>query len=156
METELGPTAMKVPKPTSMSDELARAARICARSKQALVSMFQEVRMGQTIRAEAAGELVDEISSSVLRNPGALISRPASNQITDSHRAGAGRARLPPLFLRTIPYNAIARIMARLQPPVRHPVEKQRDEEHCKEGRGEHAAHHPGADRMARTRTRPR
>lgn len=77
METEiaqLGPAAMKVPKPTSMSDELARAARICARSKQALVSMFQEVRMGQAISAEAAGELVDEISSSVLRNPGALIS----------------------------------------------------------------------------------
>jgi putative nucleotidyltransferase with HDIG domain len=36
--------------------------------------MFQEVRMGKAISAEAAGELVDEISSSVMRNPGALIS----------------------------------------------------------------------------------
>jgi HD-GYP domain-containing protein (c-di-GMP phosphodiesterase class II) len=36
--------------------------------------MFQEVRMGNAISAEAAGELVEEISSSVLRNPGALIS----------------------------------------------------------------------------------
>jgi putative nucleotidyltransferase with HDIG domain len=36
--------------------------------------MFQEVRMGKAISSEAAGELVDEISSSVMRNPGALIS----------------------------------------------------------------------------------
>jgi putative nucleotidyltransferase with HDIG domain len=36
--------------------------------------MFQEVRMGKAISADAAGELVDEISSSVRRNPGALIS----------------------------------------------------------------------------------
>lgn len=63
----------KAPKPVPMSEELTRAAMICAKSKQAVVSMFQEVRMGKAISAEAAGELVDEISSSVLRNPGALI-----------------------------------------------------------------------------------
>jgi HD-GYP domain-containing protein (c-di-GMP phosphodiesterase class II) len=57
-----------------MAEELKRAARICATSRQAVVSMFQEVRMGRAISAEAAGELVEEISSSVLRNPGALIS----------------------------------------------------------------------------------
>ncbi|MDP2253875.1 MAG: HD-GYP domain-containing protein [Thiobacillus sp.] len=64
----------KAPKPVSMSDELTRAAMICVKAKQAVISMFQEVRMGKAISAEAAGELVDEISSSVLRNPGALIS----------------------------------------------------------------------------------
>ena len=54
--------------------EVKRAAKICNKAKGAVVSMFQEVRMGKAISAEAAGELVDEISSSVRRNPGALIS----------------------------------------------------------------------------------
>ena len=62
------------PKKTSMAEELKRAARICATGKEAVVSMFQEVRMGKAISAEAAGALVEEISSSVSRNPGALIS----------------------------------------------------------------------------------
>lgn len=60
--------------PASMSEELQRAALICARAKQAVVSMFQEVRMGNAVSADAAGELVEEISASVMRNPGALIS----------------------------------------------------------------------------------
>lgn len=63
-----------VAKKISFREEAVRAAKICATSKEAVVSMFQEVRMGKAISAEAAGELVDEISSSVLRNPGALIS----------------------------------------------------------------------------------
>jgi len=58
----------------SMAEEVKRAAKICAKSKEAVVSMFQEVRMGKAISAESANELVDEISSSVMRNPGALIS----------------------------------------------------------------------------------
>jgi HD-GYP domain-containing protein (c-di-GMP phosphodiesterase class II) len=65
---------VEVPKPTSMSEELQRAAMICTKARHAVVSMFQEVRMGNAISAEAVGELVEEISSSVLRNPGALIS----------------------------------------------------------------------------------
>ena len=62
------------PKKVSIQQEAERAAKICAKAKDAVVSMFQEVRMGKAISAEAAGELVDEISSSVMRNPGALIS----------------------------------------------------------------------------------
>ncbi len=62
------------PKKVSLQAEVERAAKICAKSKQAVVSMFQEVRMGKAISSEAAGELVDEIASSVMRNPGALIS----------------------------------------------------------------------------------
>ena len=65
---------VEVPKPVSLSEELERAAMICAKGKKAVISMFQEVRMGNAISAEAAGELVEEISSSVMRNPGALIS----------------------------------------------------------------------------------
>ena len=64
----------KSPRPVSRMEELKRAAMICSKARKAVVSMFQEVRMGNAISAEAAGELVEEISSSVLRNPGALIS----------------------------------------------------------------------------------
>ena len=68
------PLQIARPKLVPMTEEVKRAAKICATAKSAVVSMFQEVRMGQAISSEAAGELVDEISSSVLRNPGALIS----------------------------------------------------------------------------------
>jgi putative nucleotidyltransferase with HDIG domain len=68
------PMQVMPPKRVAMSEEVKRAAKICANGKDAVVSMFQEVRMGKAISAEAAGELVDEISSSVARNPGALIS----------------------------------------------------------------------------------
>lgn len=58
----------------SFNDEIKRASRIVAKGKEAVVSMFQEARMGKAIEAEAAAPLVEEISNSVLRNPGALIS----------------------------------------------------------------------------------
>ncbi|MFA7291760.1 MAG: HD-GYP domain-containing protein [Rhodocyclaceae bacterium] len=69
--TAAAPTAQQR---VSMRDEAARAARICAKSKQAVVSMFQEARMGNAVSAEDCAPLVEEISNSVLRNPGALIS----------------------------------------------------------------------------------
>lgn len=59
---------------SSFNEEVKRAAKICARGKEAVVSMFQEARMGKAIEAEAAAPLVEEISNSILRNPGALIS----------------------------------------------------------------------------------
>lgn len=58
----------------ALAEEVQRAAKICAKGKEAVVSMFQEVRMGKAIDHAAAGALVEEISDSVLRNPGALIS----------------------------------------------------------------------------------
>ena len=64
----------KAPKPTSMSEELARAAIICNKGKKAVDSMFREVRMGKAVSTEGVGELVEEITLSVLRNPGALVS----------------------------------------------------------------------------------
>lgn len=60
--------------PTSMQSELRRAASICGQAKEAVVSMFNEVRMGKAVDAASANGLVEEISSSVMRNPGALIS----------------------------------------------------------------------------------
>lgn len=73
MEAEVAQHA-RTPRPVSMSEELKRAAMICNKARHAVVSMFQEVRMGKAISSEAAGELVEEISSSIMRNPGALIS----------------------------------------------------------------------------------
>ncbi len=60
--------------PASMADELDRAAMICARSKQAVTSMFAEARMGQAVNTAGAQRMVEEISDSITRNPGALIS----------------------------------------------------------------------------------
>lgn len=58
----------------SMEDEVRRAARLCERSKAAVVSMFSDARMGQALQFEQAGELVEEISDSIMRHPNALIS----------------------------------------------------------------------------------
>ena len=58
----------------SAAQEMARAAKICAHTKQAVVSMFEEARMGKSVDVGGARQLVDEIADSVARNPGALIS----------------------------------------------------------------------------------
>jgi len=54
--------------------EFGRAAKIVARSRQAVTSMFEEARMGNAFNSSGAQRLVDEIADSVSRNPGALIS----------------------------------------------------------------------------------
>lgn len=60
--------------PAPMADELRRATRICADSKVAVASMFQEARMGNTVDAAGVTRLVQDISDSVARNSNALIS----------------------------------------------------------------------------------
>ncbi|WP_271193235.1 HD-GYP domain-containing protein [Pseudomonas turukhanskensis] len=62
------------PVSTSLEEEVKRAQKLCARSKDAVVAMFGEVRMGHAIDAERVVELVDEITASVMRNPDAMIS----------------------------------------------------------------------------------
>ncbi len=62
------------PKKVSVADEVRRAKQICDKGKKAVISMFHEARMGKAVSTEAAEDIVDEISSSVMRNPGALIS----------------------------------------------------------------------------------
>jgi HD-GYP domain-containing protein (c-di-GMP phosphodiesterase class II) len=57
-----------------LADELTRAAATCRKAKRAVVSMFQEARMGRAIDAQSALTVVDEITDSIERNPGALIS----------------------------------------------------------------------------------
>ena len=68
------PAARPRPPTRSMADELHEAAAICNRSKTAVLSMFREARLGRAVDAESCLPLVEEISSSVARNPGALVS----------------------------------------------------------------------------------
>ncbi len=58
----------------SMEREIRRATSICSKSRQAIASMFNEVRMGRAFDKHDASQLVDEITQSVLRNPSTLIS----------------------------------------------------------------------------------
>lgn len=76
-ETEALLAAVRAPepvRPVDLDQELERAVRLCARSKKAIVSMFSDARMGQSIEIGGARELVEEISDSVIRHPSALIS----------------------------------------------------------------------------------
>lgn len=57
----------------SMDEEIGRATRIVNKSRDAVLSMFTEARMGKAIDARDAMPLVEEISASIMRNPGALI-----------------------------------------------------------------------------------
>jgi len=59
---------------TSFSDEVDRATALCKRSKAAVTSLFAEARLGKAIDVQECLPLVEEISESVYRNPGALIS----------------------------------------------------------------------------------
>ncbi|MEN0107714.1 MAG: DUF3391 domain-containing protein, partial [Pseudomonas sp.] len=66
--------AAPLPMSASLEEEVKRAQRLCAKSKDAVVAMFGEVRMGQAIDVEKVTELVEEITDSVIRNPNAMIS----------------------------------------------------------------------------------
>lgn len=66
--------AVSQPVRESLVDELRRAAKICERSKEAVINMFNEVRMGQSINTEQTQMVVSEVTQSVLRHPNALLS----------------------------------------------------------------------------------
>ena len=57
-----------------LATELKQAAAICEQGRAAVSAMFNEARMGKTINAEGCLPLVEDISNSVLRNPGAIVS----------------------------------------------------------------------------------
>ena len=69
--------------PVSAAVEIERATKICQQAKQAVVSMFEEARMGNTVDVGGAKQLVEEISDSVARNPGALISLARLKKVDD-------------------------------------------------------------------------
>ncbi len=65
--------SVKMPSRVEAHLEAARAIKICSKSRQAVTSMFREARMGKALNADDALPIVEEISSSVMRNPGALL-----------------------------------------------------------------------------------
>lgn len=60
-------------RPCSAAEEAERAGAIVNRSKQAVMAMFDDIRLGKAVTSGALLPVVDEISSSVARNPYALI-----------------------------------------------------------------------------------
>ena len=58
----------------TFEDEISRAKLVHAKARKAVVAMFSEVRMGQSIPMDQAYPLVDEIHQSVARNTDALLS----------------------------------------------------------------------------------
>ncbi|MEN0039550.1 MAG: HD-GYP domain-containing protein [Cellvibrio sp.] len=76
-ETEallLGANKIQGKEKISLEDEIKTAARLCAKTKEAVIEMFRDARMGKAIQVEEARALVDDISNSVMRQPHALIS----------------------------------------------------------------------------------
>ena len=67
----------------SMDEEMAHAARICRASKSAMVSMFNEARLGRALRVPDLQQLVEDISASIARHPDALISLVRLKQADD-------------------------------------------------------------------------
>lgn len=67
-------SAPEPPKRLSVAQEREAAKKAIDASKQAVASMFSDIRMGKAISAEAAMPLVEDIASSVSRNESALIS----------------------------------------------------------------------------------
>ena len=57
-----------------LEDELVNARRIQDKARKAVLSMFQEARMGNALKVGEAAALVDEISGSVTRNASAMLS----------------------------------------------------------------------------------
>ena len=68
------PPIETVVKKISASEETAAAKRIISASKKAVTGMFNDARLGKVVNAEAAMPLVEEISASIDRNKGALVS----------------------------------------------------------------------------------
>jgi len=58
----------------SMGSELQRAAGVINRSRQQVVALFGEARLGRSVNSEQCMTLVEGIADSVSRNPSALIS----------------------------------------------------------------------------------
>ncbi|WXL26324.1 HD-GYP domain-containing protein [Ectopseudomonas mendocina] len=63
-----------LPVTSSMEEEVRRAYQLCERSREAVIDMFTDARMGRALHFEQADDLVSEIASSVRRHPDALIS----------------------------------------------------------------------------------
>ncbi|TNF35308.1 MAG: HD-GYP domain-containing protein [Gammaproteobacteria bacterium] len=68
------PAAEAKPASIPVEEELAFARETLSKAKQATIDMFQEARMGNSIKIADAAPLVEAISESVMRNPSAMLS----------------------------------------------------------------------------------
>ena len=70
------PSPAPAPRPprVALAEEMHQATLLCERSREAVTSMFAEARLGRALEAERCMPLVDDITQSVFRNPGALVS----------------------------------------------------------------------------------
>ena len=68
-------TSTPVPPPSrSFADEMRTATAVCNKGRAQVQKMFGEARLGRAIDAESLMPLVQEISDSVIRSPGAIVS----------------------------------------------------------------------------------
>jgi HD-GYP domain-containing protein (c-di-GMP phosphodiesterase class II) len=58
----------------SLAEELVRARRIVGQARGSMSAMFQDARLGRAIDTEHCMPLVNDITDSVRRNPGAIVS----------------------------------------------------------------------------------
>ncbi len=58
----------------SIEQEVARANQIKQRAKEEIGALYTEARLGNAINTEQLGDLVEDISASVMRNPGVFVS----------------------------------------------------------------------------------
>ncbi len=68
------PVVNKKVSKVSVEEELQTAKKIHAKTKEAVTTMFNEVRMGKAVQVEEAVVLVDEINLSMARNANAMLS----------------------------------------------------------------------------------
>ena len=68
--------APRLPPPPSagFGEELQRAVAVVQQSRQAVMSLFAEARLGKAIDTSGCAEIVNEVTGSVWRNPGAMVS----------------------------------------------------------------------------------
>ena len=57
-----------------LGGELDRAAQVLGRAKTAVIALFGEARLGKAIDSEVCLPIVDEVTSSLARNPSAFVS----------------------------------------------------------------------------------
>ncbi|MFN3860610.1 MAG: HD-GYP domain-containing protein [Roseateles sp.] len=68
-------SARPLPEPRAcLEDELGRAAQVLSRSKAAVMALFSEARLGKAIDSETCLPIVDEVATSLARNPSAFVS----------------------------------------------------------------------------------
>ncbi len=66
-------TPQKTVATLSLQKELIAAKKLHTKTKEAVVSIFNDIRMGNALKLETTISLVNEINQSITRNPSALI-----------------------------------------------------------------------------------